>query len=292
MRLARVVMGQALAWTGLVLVAASALAALATAVDGGAGLGAVGAFQVGVLRVPGLLLPLLPALCGLAGGAAAARQEARGERLALALAGRAPSRIAGLGLLVGLGVGGLGWAVHGQVVPVAEARADALAGHADAPWVFLDGDAIRARDGLVVHLEGDAIIGIGALSAAELRGSALREAAARQRPARAPGAALAAAPGTPARVERMGRQARVLAAALLAFLGWLPLARVPATQVGVALGGGLAWASVDIVLRAAAAQGRVGPAVGAWGATLLALMLVGAALVWIRRSRLVVGNAA
>jgi lipopolysaccharide export LptBFGC system permease protein LptF len=291
MRLARIVVRQALVWSGLVIAGAAVLAALATTVDGGAGLGVADALQVGVLRVPGLLLPLLPALCGLAAGVAAGRQAARGERLALELAGHVPTRIAGLGLIVGLGLGCMGWAVHGQVVPAAEARADHLGGVADAPWVFVDGDAIRVRDGLVVRLEENVIVGIEVSSESDLRTPALREAAARQRPARASGAVLASATGTPARVERMGRQARVLAAALLAFVGWLPLARVPASQVGVALVGGLSWASADVVLRAAAAQGRVGPTVGAWGATLLVLLLVGAAVFWVRRSRGGVGEA-
>ncbi|MEC8425091.1 MAG: hypothetical protein VX000_15005, partial [Myxococcota bacterium] len=85
MRAVRIVVGQAAGGTILVLAAAGSFAALATAADGGGGLSAGVALQVGALRMPGLLLPLLPVLCALAAGLAAGRMAARGERRALEL---------------------------------------------------------------------------------------------------------------------------------------------------------------------------------------------------------------
>lgn len=285
MRLGRLVLAQAMSWSAIVFAAAAGLAAVLTAVDGGGSLEPAVALAVGALRVPGLLVFLLPLLCGLAAGLASARLLARGERLVLELAGVAPSSVAGLGCVAAVGLASLGWMVHDRVVPGAESLADALGGHDEAPWVFLDGEAVRVDDGTVVEVEEHAIVAVSQLAADRLDGSRLQAAAAAQRPARAPVAVLRSAGTRPARTELSARAARIPVAALLAFLGWLPLSRAPATQVALTLGAGLTWAGVDVALRAASAQGRVPAALGAWGAALLALGLVLGALVWCRRTR-------
>lgn len=285
MRLARLVLAQATSWSAVVVAAAAGLAAVLTAVDGGGSLEPEAALAVGALRVPGLLVFLLPLLCGLAAGLASARLLARGERLVLELAGVAPSSVAGLGCVAALGLASLGWMVHDRVVPVAESLADALGGHDEAPWVFLDGQAVRVDDGTVVDIEGHAIVAVSQLPADRLDGPRLRAAEARQRPARASVAVLQSADTRPARTELASRTARILGAGLLAFFGWLPLARAPATQVALTLGAGLTWAGADLALRAASAQGRVSATVGSWGAVLLAVGLVLVALAWCRRTR-------
>lgn len=279
------VAGQAGVASALVVAGAAGLAAVATAVDGGGGLSPLDALLVGGLRVPGLLLPLLPVLCALGAGVAAARQVARGERRALALAGHDPALPAGIGLAVALAFGVSGWVAHDRLVPPAEAHADAIGGRGDAPWVFVGAEVVRVEDGLVVRVEDDAIVGTRHLEAHALDAPALRAAAAAQRPARAPHAVLAASDERPARTERGARWSRILAGGLLAFFAWLPVARSPAAQAGVALVGGLTWAAADVGLRAAAAQGRVGAGTGAWGAIVVALALALAALLWTRRTR-------
>ena len=285
MRSARLVLSQSLAWSLLVVTAAGALAAVLTAVDGGGGLGPTRGLAVGGLRVPGLLVVLLPLLCGLAAGLASARQLARGERRALELAGLAPWRVAAPGLLVGLLVGLSGFVVHDRVVPETESLADVLGEGGEAPWVFLDGRAIRVADGLVVELANDAISDVRRLPEGELDRPRIRDAAARQQPTRAPARVLWSSSTSTARAELAARVARVLAAGLLAFLGWLPLARTPAAQVGTALAAGMAWAGWDALLAAAVAQGRVGATIGGGGSVLLACVFVVGAVAWCRRVR-------
>lgn len=285
MRAARTVMGQAAGGTILVLAGAASFAAVATAADGGGGLSAGVALQVGALRMPGLLLPLLPALCALAAGLAAARMAARGERRALELAGHAPARTALYGSCIGLAVGIAGAQVHDQVVPMAESLADRLGGWSDAPWVFMDGRAIRMRDGAVVVLDDDLITHAIVRPLSGREEATLAREAAMQRPARVSATTLAEAAGGPAQVERASRASRVVAAPLLAFFGWLPLARRPPVQVALAVTGGFVWAAGDVLLRAASAQGRVEPLVGAWGATVLVAVLAAGALTWVQRVR-------
>lgn len=258
-------------WLVLVVVAAAALAWLATAVEAGVGPGA--ALAGGALRVPGLLVPLLPVLCALGAGLAAARLQARGERVALEASGRGPLATGRAALGVGLLAGILGWGVHAVGVPRAESRADALLGAPDVAWVWVEAGAVRLADGLGVRLEADAVVDVGPWP---LDAPTRERALARQSPRRAGAADLRGTTAIPAVAERHARLARVVASGLLALLGWLPLSRRPTRQAGLALAAGLTWASVDLVLRLGAAQGRLPVAAGAWLGLCVLAVLVGA----------------
>jgi hypothetical protein len=246
-------------WVALVIGGTSALAALAVVVEAGSS-----------WRVPGLVVPLLPLLCALGAGLAAARLGAQGERLALESVGLSPVRTGLAALGVGLVVGGLGWLVHATLVPLADAKSGA-----DAPtWVWVEDGAVRVEDGLSIQIRDDVITQVS--RDADLDPAGIRLAAARQRPASASAADLREAAGVPARAERAARAARVVACGVLAWLGWMPLARRPTVQAAAAFSIGLTLMGVHGVLGAAAAQGRLPVGLGAWGAALLAVLLLAA----------------
>lgn len=279
----RLVASAVLGWTALAALVVSGLAWLATAVET-VPLGTGRALLVSALQAPGLVLSLVPTVCGIGAALASARMLARGERVALEGLGLGPWRTGRAALAAGVAVGMAQWALLAWVVPPLEARAADLVPERAPAWVWVDGAAVRLADGLAVEVDGGRIGRIG-LPVQPPSERVLAEARMLQRPETASSAVLARSDLDPARLERQVRLARVVAGGLLALLGWLPLARRPGGQVGTAIALVTCWQAGALSTQAAAAQGRLGPGAGAWlPVILLAVGLVAAAR-WGRNRR-------
>ena len=251
------------AWTLLVLLLVSGLAWITTAVDA-AGSGPARAGLVAALLTPGLVVRIMPLICALGAGLAAARMMARGERVALENAGLAPARTGGAALLVGLLCGGLGWGAHADLVHRAEARVSALQPVALPAWVWTDGGPVRRTDGLQIVLSGGQIIGVQQTDLSEIWSEGQL-----QQPALASYRALQTTDRLPVRLERQWRWARIAACAGLAWLCWLPWARSPQGQVLAALLLGLCWQLTGLGLQGMALQGWLSPLFVALGPAVL-----------------------
>lgn len=256
---------QVAGWTAAVFLGSAGLVWMAGAVES-ARHGLLAALLGAALTVPGVLVPLSPLLTALGAALAAARMEARGERAALEACGLSPWRSGRSAAAVGLAVGALVWALSaGGLAPLEQASTALRGGRPAAPWLWVDGEAVRTADGARVRLAEDGLVlrpgdGDGpseeALALAHMRAS----------PRTANAAALAGLDWPPVVVERQSRWARVFSAAALAMAAWLPLGRSATAQIGAALGLGLAWQMADLLLQALASQGQLSPTVGAWGA--------------------------
>ncbi len=259
-------------WTAVVLLGAAGLGWVTGAVER-ARLGSSG-LLLSALEVPVALVALAPLLAGLGAALAAARLEGRGERVALEGAGWAPARLGLAAAAVGALLGLLQWGVADHGLHRARALADALGGKAPSGWVWTGAGAVRLSDGARVQAGGGEIRAIDQLSAAELADPALDLARMVQTPRAASGEALARSELVPARAERAARRARVLGAAGLALLCWLPWSRRPSRQLGAALLLGMSWQLLELVTGALVAQGRLplgvgwAPALALWAALL------------------------
>lgn len=268
----RMVAREVAAWTAVVVAGALGLAWVTGAVERlRAGSHAP---LLAALRAPEAVVLLTPLLAALGAALAAARLEARGERTALEGAGYPPWRSGLAAAGVGLGLGLLQWGVADHLLYRAGALSEALEGRAAEGWVWLGGAAVRLPDGLRVEAHDGVLGRIDQLPPADLAAPELDLARMRQRPRMASGEALSGAGTAPAVAERAGRRARVLAAMVLALLGWLPWSRLPARQVGAVLVLGLSWQLVDLLVGAMVAQGLL-PALARWltaGALVLGLI--------------------
>ena len=258
------------AWTLAALMLVGGLAFVAAAVESGR-LGPASALWVAVLSMPQVLVPLAPLVCAVGAGLAAARLDARGERVGLEAVGLGPLRTARSALLVGLVVGLGQWAAAGHLVYRAEAARRVLIGAAVPEWVWLEDGAARPSDGTRVWVDGGRILDVRPTM--PLDEDALATARMRQEPHIASAAALRQSSLPTARLERLVRTVRIVACGGLSVLGWLPLGPRPSTQVGRVLAIGLVWVALDMVLQAMAAQGQAPTWLGGAGAT--ALLWVG-----------------
>ncbi len=276
MILARLIAARVLGWSAVAAALVAGLAALAGAVEA-ARLGPAAAAALALTQVPAALILLMPILAALGAAVAAARMAALGEELALACGGISPWRTgaaaAGVGLLLGLAQ----WGCADLVVSHTEAHRRTLLSEADAAWVWLDGAAIHPERRLKIALEDDRITEIRPLAAGEISEEALSRAAMLQQPRTASGAALASATLTSARLEWVSRRVRVLACGLLAWLVWMTgIGQTGPRRIGGALVLAVGWQALDLLLYAAAAQGRLPVLVGGTGATVvLAAALLG-----------------
>lgn len=235
-RTASLVLGWAGAWVLLSVLAVAGLAWLTTAVEA-AGLGPGAAALVALARVPAILVFAGPAVLGLGIGLASARADATGARTALQSSGWSARRSGRVLLPLGLVFGGGLMLGADHLAPVGMHWADQRSGVAPAEWVWLQGEAVRLRDGVRVRWQADRLQLVPDSSPPDPAELAL--AAHRLRPASAPAAALKDAPGGAAQAERGRRWGRLLGGAGLAYLCWLPLGRTPGRQLlaGLALGG-------------------------------------------------------
>jgi lipopolysaccharide export LptBFGC system permease protein LptF len=259
------------AWTGLVVLLATGLIWMATAVEGAATRGLLD----GLLAAPTVLTWLTPTLCAIGCALCHARMQARGEREALEVSGAGPWFTGRAPVILGLAVGLLAWATSGHISPALETRRGTFEGN----WVWTSEGAIRPRDGVIVrgtageitvqrehHLAEDEVI----------------QAAMRQQPRLASAKVLSGAQSPPLVHEAHARLARILACAGLALLAWLPLARRPAEQVGAVILLALTWQVVDLA-GTAGAHGRFGPVFSAWAATVA--LWFGLSVAWWHQRR-------
>ncbi len=264
------------AWTAVVVLGAFGLSWVTGAVESARS--GLGGLLISALRAPEALVALTPLLAALGAGLAAARLEARGERVALESAGWAPARGGLVAAGVGLALGLAQWALADHGLHRADALSGALAGRAEEGWVWLDGSAVRLPDGAEVQARGGELGAITRRAPASLADPALARARMAQRPRSASGEALAESTFTPARAERGARRARVLGAAALAMAGWLPWSRRPSRQLAAVLILGLGWQLADFLLGALVAQGRL-PLAASWAGAALACLV----LAWLVR---------
>ena len=260
MILQRVVLGRVLGWCALAGLLFGGLAALASAVES-VRLGLIDALHLAALSLPAALVVLAPALCAVGAATASARMASLGERLAVACAGISPLRSAvvaiGAGLLLGLGAQAAG----DHLVWRAAASQQRIVPHEPVAWVWLEDGALRERDGAWVGIESGQITALGHRT---IDPETIRQARMQQQPRLASAAALRRSPLASAALERHSRRARVLACAALAGLAWLPIAG-GLRQVGAALAIAIGWQAIDLLLYAAAAQGRLALELGGWG---------------------------
>ena len=111
----RVVASPIVSWLALVAMAGACLIAMAGAVET-VRLGGAAAALAALYGVPGVLVPLAPLLVAVAVGLAAARMDARGERLALEAAGVSPSRTVMTVSAIAFSFGLAAWVAHQHVV--------------------------------------------------------------------------------------------------------------------------------------------------------------------------------
>ena len=274
--LPRLIVARVLGWSAVAAALVAGLAALAGAVEA-ARLGAAAAAALALLQVPTALILLAPILAALGAAVAAARMAALGEELALECAGISPWRTGTAAAAVGLAVGLAQWATADTVLWPAEQHRRALLSEADAPWVWLDGAAIHPGDRLTIELEDDRIVAVRSLAEGEVSDAALQHAAMLQQPRLASGAALASSTLISAQLERLSRRTRVLACGLLAWLVWvLGAGQTGTRRIAAALGVAVGWQALDMLLYAAAAQGRLPIWAGGSGAAaLLGAVLAG-----------------
>jgi len=188
--------------------------------------------------------------------------------------------VAGLGLLFG----GLGFALHGGAVAQLEREALLEVSQEDEGWVWVDGRALRQRDGAVVE-PGDGTFQVGRLVA---KTEGLPDAWRVLRPELASNGQLATSESRIHQVELQGRLARVLACGILAFWVWLPLADGSKPGLLEVIGVGLGWSLLELVLHGMARSDTVPIPVGAWLPVLALSVLVGARLLQsqgVRQSR-------
>jgi lipopolysaccharide export LptBFGC system permease protein LptF len=267
----RLLLSQVLGWSVLAAALVGGLAGLSFTVEA-ARLGPMQALLIGASTIPAVLVMLSPTLAAVGGAAAAARMEALGERLTLDAAGFHPARAVAVAVLAGalLGVGQQ--VLSDQVVW----RAAALRPSEAPGWIWLDDGALRPSDGIWVgwdlSITVDRSVPPGVLQAAQMR----------QHPQTASGAALRQTDLASARLEQHSRVARSLACAALAGIAWLPGRSGGLGRAGMLLAFALAWQAADAIAYAAAAQGQLSPAVGAWAAAVAAAAVLGAGTLRLR----------
>lgn len=261
-----------LGWTVLAFTLVVGLVVLATGVEQGVH-GWAAALSGGLAVAPEVAVLLAPLCCAVGSAMTLARRMASGEDVGLAACGIRPWRSGRSVVAVGLAIGLLSLVVADQVVPSV---------HRGVPtptWVWLDGGPVRASDGLRVQIAAGRIQSVA--PGPPVSDAALMRAQWNHVPRLAPASALRESSAPPMVVERWARRARVLACGLLAWIGWLPVARRGTTQVGWAISAGATVTGVDLFLRQLANQGRMSPLIGALGALIL---LVGLAAVLRGRS--------
>lgn len=274
--LPRLIAVRVLGWSAVAAALVAGLAALAGAVEA-ARLGVEAAAMIALLQVPTALIMLAPILAALGASVAAARMAALGEELALACAGISPWRTGCVAAAVGLAMGLAQWGAADTVLWKAEQHRRVLLSEGASPWVWLDGAAIRPGDRLTIELKDDRIVAVRPLAEGEISESALLHAAMLQQPRLASGAALDSSSLTSANLEQLSRRARVLACSLLAWLVWVQGAGQTGTRrIAAALVVAVGWQTLDLLLYAAAAQGRLPVLLGGCGAVvLLGAVLIG-----------------
>jgi len=259
------------AWTGLVVLLATGLIWMATAVEGAATRGLLD----GLLAAPTVLSWLTPTLCAIGCALCHARMHARGEREALEVSGAGPWFTGRATVVLGLAVGLLAWATSGHISPVLETHRGTFAGD----WVWTSEGAVRSEDGVIVRGSANEI---SVQRTHNLTKTEIIQAAMRQQPRFASAAVLSGAQSPPLIHEAHSRIARILACAGLALLAWLPLASRPASQIGAVILLALTWQVVDLA-GTAGAHGHLGPVFSAWAAT--TALWFGLCVAWWRQRR-------
>jgi len=263
-----------LGWTGLAILLALGLAGLAGLVEG-VRFGASRALRLSAHETLPMVLPLVPLLCGVGAGAAAARTRSLGEEVALQAIGVDPRRVALLAGAVALGLATLGGLCQLLLSPSLAAGALAIRvemGDAPAPsdWIWTGQEVVSLRDGSTVRAAGGRL-----LDRTPAGGPVSPELLDRARSVRMPFVARPAdllLPLPAMRSELLARLASAPAAALLAMMAWLGLGGTG--RVGPAIGLGLGYQALAIVLGTVAASDHLDP----WLAAALPLLSLAALL--------------
>jgi lipopolysaccharide export LptBFGC system permease protein LptF len=261
-------------WTLLTLAAAAGLVSLASGVEAVAR-GADQIVLAGLAQVPEVLVPLSPILVLLGAALTAAWMDARGERTALQALGLGPART---GVSIAIFATWIGF-VQLRVADDALFAIDAWkrAQRPAAEWVWLpDWRALEpAKNIAVAAANGDVIP-----AEPYIEPDVLQLSIEILKPSTASARALVDSEARLPRIEWHARRARVLACALLGFLGWLPLGATAERQVLTALGIGIAYVSIDTFARSLAGWGHLPIVLGSWVTTVVAALAV---LLWSRR---------
>lgn len=252
-------LARCLGWTSLAILLALGLAGLAGLVEG-VRFGASRALRLSLHETVPLVLPLVPLLCGVGAGAAAARTRFLGEEVALQAIGVDPRRVALLAGAVALALGLLGGLSQLLLSPSLAAGALAIRvemGDAPSPadWIWTGQEAVSLRDGSTVRVADGRL-----LERIPATGPLDPELLDQARSVRMPFVARPAdllLPLPAMRSELLARGSSVLAASLLAILAWLGLGG--AGRVGPAIGLGLGYQALAIVLGSAAAADQMSP---------------------------------
>ncbi len=261
-------------WTLLTLAAAAALVSLASGVEAVAR-GADRVVLGGLAQVPEVLVPLSPILVLLGAALTAAWMDARGERTALQALGLGPART------------GLSIAIFGAWIGFVQLRVanDALfaidawkrAQSATSEWVWLpDWRALEPARNIAVAASNGNVVPADPYIEPDVLEWSIEV----LEPSTASARALSSSEGRLARIEWHARRARVIACALLGFLGWLPLGRTAERQVLAALAIGIAYVSADTFVRSLAGWGHLPIVPATWATTVVVAMGV---LIWSRR---------
>ena len=261
-------------WTLLTVVAAAALVSLASGVEAVAR-GADDVILAGLAQVPEVLVPLSPVLVLLGAALTAAWMDSRGERTALQALGLGPARTGISIAIVGTWIGFVQLRVADDGLHAIDAWKRAQTTSTD--WVWLpDSRAIRPERNVAVAVSNGDVVPADAYIEPEVLEYSIQV----LDPSTASRGTVAHSTGRLAQIEWHARRARVLACALLCFLGWLPLGVSAERQVLTALAVGIAYVSFDTFLRSLAGWGHLPVLVGSWATPAVTAIAVS---MWSRR---------
>jgi lipopolysaccharide export LptBFGC system permease protein LptF len=270
-------------WSLLTFLAIGGLVSLAGLVESGwqplSG-GLEQALLAGLLQVPEVWVRLAPLCCCLGAALAAARCTSTGERLALEASGWSLARLAWSAGAVGLFVGLLQWSAAGHLLH----RVELLRAAAPAEWIWVEGGAVRLVDDLRVELDEGQVQSVRSLEASELPREQRWQARMIQRPGTASHAALSQSSLVPVRVERHGRQGRIVACVLFSMLGWMPLSTRSGRQLLVAACLGFVLQVTGLWAESLGAQGHLTPWLAGWWGALTSWSLLVLLVGWARWS--------